>query len=122
MIIEKHILKFEYFLDMILKHKNDLDKIRFYISNLMLYLDECYLLDKNYLDNSTIFLKSEKDLSLIKEKSIEELLSFLTMINRIDYIDSNSDAYIMYHNNGMISEILVQLIYKLKKLLKKENK
>ncbi|WP_162146786.1 hypothetical protein [Acholeplasma granularum] len=97
-------------------NSNDENNVRYIITQLMLFLKNNHLIDKNYLDKNQLFVKCEADKSLIKEQSIDDLLSFLTMIYRIDYIDSNSDAYIIYYNNQMIHEILNNLIIKLKKI------
>ncbi|VEU82613.1 hypothetical protein [Acholeplasma hippikon] len=105
----KHLNTFEE-INLKLKNETDLNKIRFHIDTLCKYLEQNHLLDKNYVANSKIFLKAEKDLSIINELDFERLISFLTMIYRIDFVDGNADAYIIYYKNGMIHAILNRLV------------
>lgn len=114
--LKKHLATFSETINLLIQTEDE-NKIRYYITILMKYLENNHLLDKNYLDNSQKFLKSEKDLELIKACDFEMLLSFLTMINRIDYVDSNSDAYMIYYKNGMILSILKQLVYLIKNII-----
>lgn len=114
--IQKHYNQFNQSL-VLLKNESDLDKIRFYINEIMVYMEENHLHDKHYLDKSHIFYKAEKDLSLLRNHHIEILFSFLTMIYRIDFVDANSDGYIIYYKNGMISHIIEQIVYLLKEFI-----
>lgn len=90
--------------------------IRLLITELMFYLDKNFLVDKNYLTHSQRFLACEVNLDLLKDLEAEMYLSFLTMIYRIDYIDPNSDAFMIYYKNQMIETILYYLIIKLKEV------
>lgn len=115
-IINKHFNQFNRSL-VLLKNESDLDKIRFYINEIMIYMEDNHLHDKHYLDKSHIFYKAEKDQSLLKNHDIEILFSFLTMIYRIDFVDANSDGYIIYYKNGMIIHILEQIVCLLKEFI-----
>lgn len=90
--------------------------IRILITKLMRYLDKNHLVDKNYLEQSKLFLACEVNLDLLKNLDAETYLSFLTMIYRIDYIDPNGDAFMIYYKNKMIETILNHLITKLKEI------
>jgi len=91
-------------------------EVRKLITKLMLYLDKNHLVDKNYLKHSKLFLSCEVNLELLSNLDAETYLSFLTMIYRIDYIDPNSDAFMIYYKNKMIEMILNHLITKLKEI------
>ena len=112
---EKH-LKFFIETKNNLKAFKDEQTIRQLITDLMFYLDKNYLVDKNYLDHSKLFLACEVNLDLLKDLEPEVYLSFLTMIYRIDFVDPNSDAFMIYYKNKMIETILDHLIIKLKEV------
>lgn len=118
---EKHLKYFKQILIQ-LGDLSDDDLIRLKILELMHYLEKNYLLDKNYLAHKTHFLACEVDLNKLKDVSAEVLLSFLTTIYRIDYIDANSDAFMIYYNNQMLTSILCQLIHRLENIIKSNRK
>ena len=106
---EKHLKYFKQTLEQ-LNELSDDDLIRFNILKLMQYLEKNHLLDKNYLEHKAHFLACEVNLNKLKDVSAEVLFSFLTTIYRIDYIDANSDAFMIYYNNQMLTSILNELI------------
>lgn len=109
---DKHLKYFKYTYDILKKPQSD-PYIRHTISKLMAYLVENHLIDKHYLMHNHLFVKCEANQVLLNDVSAEILLSFLTMIYRIDFIDANSDAYMIYYKNQMILNIIRLLIIKL---------
>lgn len=118
---EKHL---KYFKQTIIQlgELNDDDLIRLKILELMHYLEKNHLLDKNYLEHKAHFLACEVNLDRLKNVSAEMLLSFLTTIYRIDYVDANSDAFMIYYNNQMLKSILNELIRRLENVVKSNRK
>lgn len=112
---DKYLLVFDkFYKDLI--HSDDETTIRKLITDFMFYLEKHRLIDRNYLEHNHLFLACEVDQEKIKDQSSEILLSFLTMIYRIDYIDPNSDAFMIYYKNKMLEHIMYHLILKMKKL------
>ncbi len=109
---DKHILYFKHVYHELTQKQPD-EKVRYIITNLMEYLKHNHLIDKNYLEHNYLFVSCEANQTLIYDVDAEKLLSFLTMIYRIDFIDANSDAYMIYYKNQMILKILETLITKL---------
>src|SRR5690554_170759 len=109
---DRHLKYFKQTYNLLKTNKSDAD-IRIIITQFMHYLDKKHLMDKNYLEHHALFLSCEVNLDRIKEQPAEMLLSFLTMIYRIDYIDANSDAFMIYYKNQMINVILKHLIDKI---------
>ena len=109
---DKHIHYFKSVLDQLKTFKNEED-IRIVITDLMFYLDKNHLHDKNYLNHHKLFLACEVGKEKLSNISEDILLSFLTMIYRIDYIDPNSDAFMIYYNNKMLERILEALVKKI---------
>ena len=109
----KYLLVFhKFYKDLI--NLNDESIIRKTITDFMFYLEKHRLVDKNYLEHNSLFLACEVNQEKIKDQSAEILLSFLTMIYRIDYIDPNSDAFMIYYKNKMLEHIMYHLILKMK--------
>lgn len=117
---DKHLKYFKVVYDALHREKDE-DEIRKQITELMFYLDKHHLIDKNYLEHNALFLSCETNLNKIQALPAEILLSFLTMIYRIDYIDPNSDAFMIYYKNKMIITILNHLIDKIQKLKRSVN-
>src|SRR5690554_2496054 len=118
---EKHLKYFKQTFKQ-LNELSDDDLIRIKILELMHYLDKNHLLDKNSLEHKARFLACEVNLDKLKDVSAEVLLSFLTTIYRIDYIDANSDAFMIYYHNQMLTTILKELISKLEIVIKSKTK
>lgn len=110
---DKYLLVFNEFYENLTIY-SDTTNIRKLITKFMFYLEKHHLIDKNYLDNNHIFLDCEVNREKIKDQSPDILLSFLTMIYRIDYIDPNSDAFMIYYKNKMLEHIMYHLIIKMK--------
>ncbi len=106
---EKHKKYFEKTYHLLETTKNP-NEIRRIIRELMQYLEDYHLVDKNYLDHNPLFVQCESNQDLIKQQNTEMMLSFLTMIYRIDFIAADSDAYMIYYNNKMLMRILKHLI------------
>lgn len=113
--IKKHLNVFKSTYHNLINSQDDFT-IRKIILDLCLYLEKSFLLDKAYLKKYPIFLTCEANKVCIKDQSIDDLLTFLTIIYRIDYVDSNSDAFLMYYKNGMILSILDEIIHKMELL------
>ncbi len=107
--IERHKIYFNTVVDRLSVQKTP-HGIRYLIRELMDYLEENHLTDKNYLDKNRLFVRCEAEPDLIEKQNTETMLSFLTMIYRIDYIAPDSDAYMIYYNNGLLLRILKHLI------------
>lgn len=107
--IERHRIYFSSIIDQLSTVKTP-NEIRLVVRTLMNYLEDHHLVDKNYLDKNRLFVRCESNPDLIEKQNTETMLSFLTMIYRIDYIAPDSDAYMIYYNNGLLLRILKRLI------------
>lgn len=113
---KKHIQTFKSMLH-ILKTEKDINSIRNHIIIFMKYLEKHHLLIKDYAAYHKLFLCCEVKACSIKDQSIEAKLAFLTLIHRMDFIDSNSDVFIMYYKNHMLQEIIESAIDSLELLI-----
>ncbi len=96
-----------------LVQQQNLSVVRQTIGGLMQYLETNHLVDKYYLDKKALFVKCETSRTLIDQQTAEDLLSFLTIIYRMEYITFDSDPYMIYYRNEMLNQILEALIKKL---------